>query len=182
MEYDYATGDLLLTPQKYQYTRYAGQAFIDAWHTQRGVVMAQLPAPAPDPFFGSKAGRTYAELREVCEVLRAGGGATAITSMLLFYMKKFEVAKRLYQQYGANGKPQSGWLDYRVLSNYLLLAEGCIQHWHVDQANYWVNTLLKLNDTLSTQWLAMSEREQAYFHWILQQEAKLIQQLAERSL
>lgn len=182
MNYDYASGDLLTSPQKYQYTLYCGLPFIAAWKAQRKTLMTKLP-PAALPELISRAddGTTYQQLAEICHQLRAGATSEVDRNILLFYIKKFEVSKRLYAEYDDSGKAIKSGVAYSLLTNYLLLAESCIYQWQQEHSSYWLNALLKINDTLSTQFERMSVAEQAHLHWIVLVEVVLIGQLEEKT-
>lgn len=176
MNYEYADGDLLSSPQKYQYTQYGGAEFIDAWKLQRKMLCASLPEPVlPESKNVAEKGPTYQQLIEICSQLRQSVFSDENRSKLLFYLKKFEVSKRIYSEYSPEGKAGRG--DYVRLMNYLLLAECSIYQWQQERCSYWLNLLLKINDTLSTQTARMSLEEQAYLHWVLLAEAEQIGQL-----
>ena len=180
MNYDYASVDLLTSPQKYQYTQYFGVTFIEAWKTQRKTLMAALPpANLPELPSTEKNGTTYQQLAEICIQLRINAASLDNTDLLLFYLKKFEVTKRLYSGYSQTGKAIKGAASYTLLVNYLLLAENCIYKWQQDRRSYWLNALLKINDTLSTQYQSMSVMELAYLHWILLAESEFIGQIED---
>ncbi len=180
MNYDYASVDLLKSPQKYQYTPYLGRTFIEAWKTQRKTLMAALPAAAlPELSVIEDPGTTYQQLAEICYQLRSNSSSLENTDLLLFYLKKFEVTKRLYAGYSQSGKAIKSDASYAVLVNYLILAENCICKWQQERRSYWLNALLKISDTLSTQYQKMSVIEQAYLHWILRSEVEIVGQLGD---
>lgn len=182
MNYDYASVDLLKSPQKYQYTQYFGLAFIEAWKAQRKTLMTELPvASLPKLLAREDRCTTYQQLAEICNQLRVNATSLDNTDILLFYLKKFEVTKRLYAEYSDTGKAIKSGSSYSLLANYLLLAENCIYKWQQDHSSYWLNALLKINDTLSTQYKSMSVTDQAYLHWILLAEAEFIAQLEEKT-
>jgi len=180
MNYDYASVDLLASPQKYQYTPYFGRIFIEAWKTHRDTLMTALPAAAlPELPAIESPGATYQQLAEICHQLRSHASSLENTDLLLFYLKKFEVTKRLYAGYSQSGKAIKSDASYTVLGNYLLLAENCIYKWQQERRSYWLNALLKICDTLSTQYHKMSVTEQAYLHWILRAEVEIVGQLGD---
>ena len=180
MKYEYAEGDLLAHPQKYQYTAYFGIPFINAWNAQRQHILMKLPFPALLDLNAGAVG-TGGDLTAACLAGRSGRTKSSDIDKLLFYIKKFEVSKRLYMHYSTEGKAIRTRESYTTLLNYLLLAECCTQQWQVNHAAYWLSALLKINDTLSTQIARLEHEEKAYFAWILRKEDELLK-LLQREL
>ncbi|WP_017906240.1 hypothetical protein [Pseudomonas asplenii] len=182
--YPYSDGDLLSNPQTYRYTEFQGDVFVQAWRESRQAVCAELPLPAL-PALNASARASVTEvsglLEQICLTLRAKPLTDDAQGQywLPRLLKKFEVSKRLHTGYERvsphRALPGSGFL---ALTPYLLLAECMIHGWRSTSAGYYLNALLKLNDTLISQRARLDKDQAAYLAWILANEQHLITELS----
>lgn len=182
MIYDYAIGDLLSSPQTYQYSKYQGREFIEAWYQSRQKTKAALGAPCPMVLqFAGHSELTTLRLMVLCGRLRLEAINALTEPWFTILLKKFEVSKRLCAQY-QNSAPYKAIdkTDYQELDPYLLLAEAIVRQWqHQDESidlgrSYLLSGLLKLNDTLTTQTARMSPAQSAHFAWLLESEQVMV--------
>ncbi len=180
MHYPYTDNDNLVNPLTYQYSKFAGKDFIHAWRRQRQRLLGQLPSASLPSL--TLVDKTTARLVPAIEVLRKDEKITDDELLWpLRLLKKFEVSKRLYSSYNdfLPFRPQSD--DYTGLNNYFLLAEICIRQWQQQRKTYWLSGLLKLTDTLCTQFSRMTLAQQSQLTWILELEQTVIAEMLEES-
>lgn len=182
LSYAYSAGDLLETPQTYQYSLYQGEAFVEAWRESRLAALANLPTPArlliESATFNDSADVSRL-LGHLCQNLREGQFDSEATYWLPRLLKKFEVSKRLYAGYEAAAPHRAvAGSDFRALQPYLLLSECMLHGWKASSAAYYLNGLLKLMDTLVSQQARLSPEQAAYLAWLLIQEQAVLQALA----
>lgn len=182
MKYEYCKGDLLLEPQKYQYTQFQGKAFIEAWQESRQSLEIGLPSPERLSLTSVTNGsNTQTKLQQICSDMRTKHGVNNIDAWLLIFLKKFEVSKRLYGKYSTTPPHRCvDKSDFLALTPYLLFAEALILACHREHQMYYLSALLKLVDSLGTQVERMTRSESGQFAWILQQESILIGNLSKR--
>lgn len=96
-------------PQTYFYTAFQGPAFLEAWARSRQEALAALPEPAPeapppDPHPSGTARFLETAFREA---LAAPGERTPLPFHAEALLRKFEVGKRVYDQYDDDLRPVS---------------------------------------------------------------------------
>lgn len=97
------------------------------------------------------------------------------------YVKAFEVRKRLYNEYIDNSIKPSENSKYSNYINYILLAVICIMFYeHTDSLKY-LNTLLKLDDTILSLYNMISQDDKNIFGYILRSENVYIKELIQKS-
>ncbi len=158
--YQYVTTNPLENRQSYTYSQYHGQSFIDAWLAVRQRFI----------FLGSKIDTYNRALivagleSDFCESLNAG--SVIVTERVLekllnvpidkanreyidFFIQRFEVSKRLFDEYEiTHTRPKSSG-SYRNAENYLLLAEVLAQYFRVKNYLPALNAYLKILDSLT---------------------------------
>ena len=186
MHYPYSEGDLLRTPQRYHYTPFMGDAFVQAWRVSRDLARQQLPTPALPSLLATgvaNAEDTLALLQIMCRALRASVAEVSDQQVLDYWLprllKKFEVSKRLYAGYQVQEPhpPLPG--DYLAAEPYLWLAECLLRAWQRQPAGYFLSGVLKLNDTLVSQIPRLDEEQGAHLAWILMVEQQALTELSE---
>lgn len=171
MSYEYAEGDLLTTPNTYQFSRYEGELFLTKWADSRSRVRSRLPVPSAALPIIVEFDQTQTALLGVL----SGGESPLSIVTLEFYLKKFEVSKRLYSAYADTQprRPLAG-ATYENLESYLLLALALVNvKEHVSSVRY-LNGLLKLCDTLCAMHARLTVSQRAMLAYILQEEAALV--------
>ncbi len=186
MRYPYSEGDLLQTPQRYHYTPFMGDDFVQAWRASRELARQRLPVPElPQipPCILANAEETLSLLQVMCRALRTPGAKTAdhevLDYWLLRLLKKFEVSKHLHAGYLAQPPhPAVAGSDYLAISPYLWLAECLSRAWLRQPAGYFLSGLLKLNDTLVSQIPHLDAEQGAHLAWLLNMEQQLLGDLS----
>lgn len=155
--YPYATGDLLVEPNTYFYTSFAGHPFIEAWKKDRAATAAQLPSPenpppADDPGPPDRTGPIRTErLLEHLYARVAGEAPLEIKDetacWLTRVLAKFEVTKRLRETYDENLRALER-TDYRNLGLYVRFGEVMDAAYDASGDLRYLNALLKCLDTL----------------------------------
>ena len=167
--YQYANGDLLKNPQKYQMSPYLGSNFLIAYKNSRSNILNIL---------NKKSSKSYS-IKEICkhydlnlndnflfklehvdivtkEILNQilfciikKSKIEKIKEILDIFVKKFETKKRLFSSYDMNFKESSN--DYSTIINYIMLSTISLLEYEKTANLRYLNVSLKINDTLSSQ-------------------------------
>jgi arginyl-tRNA--protein-N-Asp/Glu arginylyltransferase len=177
--YEYACGNKLKTIQKYEFTNYESDFFFRLYNRNRADTMnallknmnkAAIKVPIDSKFIIEQIERcsgknqnnntinTTELLSDLLLKYEQSIAAREDEEVLMIFLKKFEVFKRLFTQYHiADGKYAKASDDYEEIINYLLLANilaSAIQKSNSDEdlllKTTMLNTLLKVNDTISS--------------------------------
>jgi len=168
MEYKYITEDNLINKQNYMYSEFGGREFLDAYIYSR------------DSYIEEKSNKmeyheSRAELRKILSSLESNDYGL-IKGILDLYVKRFEVSKRLYNEYDENWKPtkNSSYLDIDL---YIVLAEICSYAYKLTGCTKYLSCLLKLDDTLLSLKEKMTYTQSQKFKSVLVCERKEIDKL-----
>lgn len=135
MDYIYVTENNLENRQKYTYSQYGGEDFLNAYmDSRKSFIEEKLIEPEPVHV-------TYNELS-----MLVWGGVEGFDTLADAYVKTFEVRKRIYTAYDANWVPMT--TDRTDYVNYILLAKVLIGMYKKTSCLKYVNCLLKVDDTL----------------------------------
>ena len=193
--YPYTETNLLENPQKYQMSPYLGKNFLINFFKARknqlkvlekteknflelDDVIKQLSINYSkntlDDFL-----QTNIETEEILSLLLinfSNSIGNDITKILNEFIKKFEVKKRLYSSYDRNFKESSSL--YSNLRNYLLLSTLCMLAYKKNKNLKYLNTSLKLNDTVCSQINKLKTNlEKSLFYHILKIELQNVDSL-----
>ncbi len=193
--YPYTETNLLENPQKYQMSAYLGKNFLINFFKSRKNQLKVL----------EKTGKNFLELDEVIkqlsinyskntldDFLKTNIETEEILSLLLInfsnpidnditkilneFIKKFEIKKRLYSSYDGNFKESSSL--YSNLRNYLILSTLCMLAYKKNKNLKYLNTSLKLNDTICSQINKLQiNLEKSLFYHILKIELQNVDSL-----
>jgi len=193
--YPYTETNLLENPQKYQMSPYLGKNFLINFFKSRENQLKVL----------EKTGKIFLELDEVIKQLSINYSKNTlddflqtnieteeilslllikfsnaidndITKILNEFIKKFEVKKILYSSYDKNFKESSSL--YSNLRNYILLSTLCMLAYKKNKNLKYLNTSLKLNDTVCSQINKLKTNlEKSLFYHILKIELQNIDSL-----
>jgi hypothetical protein len=177
--YPYAQGPLLEQPNTYFYTRYHGEAFLDAWLQTRS--LASMPEnisrPSADISQSSVENNAIVTRNLLLDLITHQAEQAYWWPRLV---KKFEVKKRLFAAYQSEPphRPviESGYQDLDI---YLLFAEWLVISYQHQAKLQLLNTLLKVMDTLISQQKQLFPRQQNNIAWLLQQEKVCVSQLQQ---
>ena len=166
MEYRYASGDLLEFPQKYQMTPFEGKEFISSYEQSRKDVLDKIDEQninlklidtlkllqkqfLIDIKSDQKIFVTSNQLSSILLRLQHQKETQQETKFIMALLKKFEIKKRIFSEYDHELKENS--TDFKILTNYILLAAICAKKFQDNGNPKFLNTLLKLNDTICSQ-------------------------------
>ena len=140
MGYQYITEDNLENKQKYNYSKYAGEEFINDYVKSRKYVIEAMNIV-------SESHVTYTELKQIQGCLLNNKEIDLDTKILLdAYVKSFEVRKRLYSAYDDSWRPLCE--EYRDYYCYIIFAQVLESAYELNHNLKYLNCMLKLDDTL----------------------------------
>jgi len=152
-QYPYAEGDLLNEPNDYAYSKYLGQAFIDAWSRSRLAVTDDLPPATPPPCGKTQVDFEALDVFVTEEVLEGvicqleDSSFSGPLPTLEGLLKRFEITKRIHGSFDPDWRPCDR-NDYHDLSIYLRFAESLELSYSRFGKLTHLNSLMKCLDTL----------------------------------
>ncbi|ANN69079.1 hypothetical protein [Bordetella bronchialis] len=148
IRYQYASGDLLEERNTYFYSGFQGEAFLDAWRSQRDAFLALAQRQGGGSRTPAAITPTETLLDKLERALVAGETDGARLAELDRLVQRFEVTKRVHAEYNENWRPVDTD-DYRALGPYVRLGEVLeLAYGKVRRLQY-LNALLKCLDTLT---------------------------------
>ncbi len=169
--YKYIERNLLDNPEYYMFSRFGGTNFFEDYISSRNSCLDYYEKILNHPYSKADAisiisNNDTIELRAIYELDKESRietrdllMATLLLSLrndtskaglcfqwLSFFIKRFEVTKRLYTAYSINTKPAAS--DYRSASNYILLSLSLILFYEKHDNLKMLNCALKLNDLI----------------------------------
>ena len=169
MGYEYIQEDNIENPLRYQYTAYRGADFLMDWYTSRKEILDHLSLDISKTNFeygvqcnsGEDSRKECIQTKEIFQMLLSkllnqGELSEEQKKILDGYVKTFEVRKRLYSCYSVQFKPENE-TDYHNMGLYTGFACICAAAFEQYSDLRYLNALLKVNDTLISQWERRSE-------------------------
>ena len=180
--YKYVTADNLEEPQMYMYTQYEGQPFLSEYRKSRETFLRAYEQEQSLDFRALAQGLdSWLKKKITCaaKALQANQLQGEGKAALEFLVKVFELRKRLYNEYPERYKPReaSGYREYR---HYLLLGGLLVQAYDQTGNLKYLNTLLKLDDTLLSLARVLNPRQRCYVAELLKKELEATTALAKR--
>lgn len=163
MNYIYSKGDLLETSQKYQLSPFHGSDFLNSYKIERESILNKLDTKIarkiilselikillpPENIISEKQITKFVTetlLITFLNKLQLTPNDKTILSKLL---KSFEIKKKIFTEYNFNQNTFS--TDYKNLRNYILFSLLCSKEFKNSQNLKFLNTVLKLNDIISS--------------------------------
>ena len=163
MNYIYSKGDLLETSQKYQLSPFHGSDFLNSYKIERESILNKLDTKItrkiilselikillpPENIISEKQITKFVTetlLITFLNKLQLTPNDKIILSKLL---KSFEIKKKIFTEYDFNQNTFS--TDYKNLRNYILFSLLCSKEFKDSQNLKFLNTVLKLNDIISS--------------------------------
>ena len=103
------------------------------------------------------------------------------TKFIMALLKKFEIKKRIFSEYDHELKENS--TDFKILTNYILLAAICAKKFQDNGNPKFLNTLLKLNDTICSQIDSINDvNNLSLIYYIINLELEYIRDLIRKTL
>jgi len=163
LNYIYSKGDLLETSQKYQLSPFHGSDFLNSYKIERESILNKLDTKIarkiilselikillpPENIISEKQITKFVTetlLITFLNKLQLTPNDKTILSKLL---KSFEIKKKIFTEYNFNQNTSS--TDYKNLRNYILFSLLCSKEFKDSQNLKFLNTVLKLNDIISS--------------------------------
>jgi len=186
--YTYAQGDLLNSPNTYQYSQFMGEPFLKGWKAYRTSLLSALGNPEPPPAakgrFSSSKILPYplaSHLEDLMDGIDRGlaNSDPDLKRLLKTWVKKFEISKRIHEAYDAQFKPVDK-TAFHDLSAYLRFAEIMEGAYSSSGDLVYLNVFLKVLDTLISVMDYLASAQTARLCWLIQQEMKHVEHLAEK--
>lgn len=177
--YKYITKDNLEQTQNYMYTEYGGEAFLHEYmisrreylYRQQNGVQADF-----DQLAEGVSGWLFNKIQLAHQALTVGLLRDAGKDALDFLLKVFELRKRIYTEYPCGYKPKED-SGYREFGRYLLFGQLISQAYTLTGNMKYLNTLLKLDDTLISLEIQMKDTEKACVCSLLRVEMQAVKNI-----
>lgn len=181
MAYKYVTENNLENKQNYMYSEYQGEEFLKYYFKERREACKKgkcLNKQSIEAFLIEQEvlGDTQKKLGQIA---RAALGGEYLREELDRFLKAFEVRKRLHDSYVAETIKPVDMNKYYNYNNYLLLACCCILFYENSTCLKYLNTLLKVGDTLLSIRQSLSEEQDILLGGIILTEVAFIKKIAK---
>jgi len=198
LEYSYTNTDLLEFPQKYQMTPFEGREFLSSYEKTRQKILDKIKNNQTvnslshtlkllqkqfliDIKSDQKIFVTSNQLSSILLKLQHQKETQQETKFIMALLKKFEIKKRIFSEYDHELKENS--TDFKILTNYILLAAICAKKFQDNSNPKFLNTLLKLNDTICSQIDSINDvNNLSLIYYIINLELEYIHDLIRKTL
>lgn len=147
--YPYGSGDLLHERNTYFYSAYHGEPFLAEWTAARRQVISATALSVHDHREPTAAFGQISGLAKQLQIRQTGGMAPYVRNSLDTLVQRFEVTKRIYEDYADSWRAKDR-TRFHDVSNYLAFGEVLAAALKLSDGLTYLNALLKLNDTLSS--------------------------------
>jgi len=198
LEYSYANTDLLEFPQKYQMTPFEGREFLSSYEKNRQKILDKIKNNQTvnslshtlkllqkqfliDIKSDQKIFVTSNQLSSILLRLQHQKETQQETKFIMALLKKFEIKKRIFSEYDHELKENS--TDFKILTNYILLAAICAKKFQDNSNPKFLNVLLKLNDTICSQIDSINDvNNLSLIYYIINLELEYVRDLIRKTL
>ena len=198
LEYSYTNTDLFEFPQKYQMTPFEGREFLSSYEKTRQKILDKIKNNQTvnslshtlkllqkqfliDIKSDQKIFVTSNQLSSILLRLQHQKETQQETKFIMALLKKFEIKKRIFSEYDHELKENS--TDFKILTNYILLAAICAKKFQDNSNPKFLNTLLKLNDTICSQIDSINDvNNLSLIYYIINLELEYIRDLIRKTL
>ena len=198
MEYSYTNTDLLEFPQKYQMTPFEGREFLSSYEKNRQKILDKIKNNQTvnslshtlkllqkqfliDIKSDQKIFVTGNQLSSILLRLQHQKETQQETKFIMALLKKFEIKKRIFSEYDHELKENS--TDFKILTNYILLAAICAKKFQDNSNPKFLNVLLKLNDTICSQIDSINDvNNLSLIYYIINLELEYVRDLIRKTL
>lgn len=177
MVYEYVTDNNLDNKQNYMYSTFGGVEFLNSYFNCRqefikncskgNIICDTEPASC----------ETEEQLTALLQMMRENSLTEESKTLLDKFTKGFEVRKRIYDSYDWNTWKPSIGSDYNFLNNYLLLDEILVLAYSETKCLKYLNTLLKIDDTLLSVKEKLSDTQEILLFNILIKECQFVEEI-----
>ena len=193
--YQYTQNNLLVTPQNYQMSSYEGADFLVSYQFSRSKIITKLekmPKFVPyseNLFFSQRVSQATAIIKKnkfstnelyhsIITELISNPKNMQVIPIIDKFLKKFEVRKKIFLYY--DNKFNNVGDSFKEIQNYILLSSMCFIRYQVTSDLKYLNTFLKLNDTIcSVKNLIINRIDISLFHYLLTSEIKYVSKLLD---
>jgi len=163
LNYIYSKGDLLETSQKYQLSPFHGSDFLNSYKIERESILNKLDTKIarkiilselikillpPENIISEKQITKFVTETLLITFLNKLQLTPSDKTILSKLLKSFEIKKKIFTEYNFNQNTFS--TDYKNLRNYILFSLLCSKEFKNSQNLKFLNTVLKLNDIISS--------------------------------
>ena len=198
LEYSYTNTDLFEFPQKYQMTPFEGREFLSSYEKTRQKILDKIKNNQTvnslshtlkllqkqfliDIKSDQKIFVTSNQLSSILLKLQHQKETQQETKFIMALLKKFEIKKRIFSEYDHELKENS--TDFKILTNYILLAAICAKKFQDNSNPKFLNVLLKLNDTICSQIDSINDvNNLSLIYYIINLELEYIHDLIRKTL
>ena len=198
LEYSYTNTDLFEFPQKYQMTPFEGREFLSSYEKTRQKILDKIKNNQTvnslshtlkllqkqfliDIKSDQKIFVTSNQLSSILLRLQHQKETQQETKFIMALLKKFEIKKRIFSEYDHELKENS--TDFKILTNYILLAAICAKKFQDNSNPKFLNTLLKLNDTICSQIDSINDvNNLSLIYYIINLELEYVRDLIRKTL
>ena len=198
LEYSYTNTDLLEFPQKYQMTPFEGRELLSSYEKNRQKILDKIKNNQTvnslshtlkllqkqfliDIKSDQKIFVTSNQLSSIFLRLQHQKETQQETKFIMALLKKFEIKKRIFSEYDHELKENS--TDFKILANYILLAAICTKKFQDSSNLKFLNTLLKLNDTICSQIDSINDvNNLSLIYYIINLELEFVRDLIRKTL
>ena len=197
MKYNYSDVDLIKFPQQYQLSSFEGREFISSYKEARQNVLNEIKKNIHLCTFPE----TLQTIQKSLEVKTQKNHDRFVTENMLVFiltkldlkenekenslieklLKNFEITKKIYSEYNYELKKHSG--NYEVVRNYILFSLICSKKFLVNNNLKFLNSLLKLNDTICSKINTISDpTDLLLIYYAINFELEYIKELIKKKL
>ena len=163
MTYQYTKRDLLKIPQKYQQSQFEGKEFLDSYFKNRREFIEKINCSdktleSIENELKKIAISSKNDLEKIFIKIiydKNTNEKLSNNKIIDIFLKKFEIKKRVMEEYDSNNKEKSD--NFYYLRNYLLISVLCCLRYRETKNLKFLNTILKINDTLISQFFKINE-------------------------
>jgi len=195
-QYPYSEIDNLEFPQKYQMSEYLGASFLVAYKKSRKEIIDQIKIENKDIVNLINDNSKFSEdeflkIREkkvfkmenmlwfLYKRISENKFEIEYDELINRFIKKFEITKKIFDFYEHDLSTKSK--NFRILRNYLILSLICIKLYEKKMKLKYLNTSLKINDLLCSNFKKISDGfDLRLLKEILQSESKYIENLMNK--
>ena len=197
MTYPYSNTDLLENPERYQFTKFMGEKFLESYFYSRKIILNDIGGKIDKKMNFSEIidnltninnlenneynleNNEYNLEKLLLKILSNNQNRKEkLNEIIDIFLKKYEIKKKLVMQYDNDFHEKDS--NYKNLRNYILLDLLCVIRFNETKNLKFLNTILKINDMLVTQIsLWNNKNDLCVFQWLLENEIRIILELCK---
>lgn len=176
MKYKYITENNLENIQTYMYSEYSGKSFLKAFFEVRKLKTSDKSLTNTVLLeYVNHLKVIYTTTNDLKNIISQIYDDIYDREMADKYIKAFEVRKRIYNEYLSNSIKPNEDMGYTGYCNYILLSCICILFYRKFKNLKYLNTLLKIDDSILSFYQFLSQQEKEIFGDIIKSELDIIE-------